>query len=243
MSENFISQLPKRVGKRFAHYLHRIAWHLDGSIHAPYTIQPIEEVFEKKYGHKKSFLAKNAIDAEGKPIPWFSYPAVEYLKSLDLSSYSVFEWGGGNSSLFFAGMSKEVVTVESDPDWFKIINGNRGENQRLFLVDLENYVEYPKSLNQKFELVLIDGKKRAECARVGVQLVAERGFIILDNSDWYPDTCAFIRSNGFEQIDFCGFGPIATFTTTTSFFIKRPFLSFPKKTPIRPLGGINNLCD
>ena len=44
--------------------------------------------------------------------------------------------------------------------------------------------------------------------------------LILDNSDWYPNSVAFLQENlRWIQIDFHGFGPIDNYTWTTSIFV------------------------
>lgn len=44
--------------------------------------------------------------------------------------------------------------------------------------------------------------------------------LILDNSDWYPSTIKYLQKNlNWVQIDFHGFGPINSYTWTTSIFV------------------------
>ena len=44
--------------------------------------------------------------------------------------------------------------------------------------------------------------------------------IVLDNSDWFPETTEVLRSSlKWIQIDFHGFGPINGYTWTTTIFI------------------------
>ena len=39
------------------------------------------------------------VNENNEPIPWFTYPSIQYLDQLDLSEKTIFEWGSGNSSL------------------------------------------------------------------------------------------------------------------------------------------------
>ena len=44
--------------------------------------------------------------------------------------------------------------------------------------------------------------------------------LVLDNSDWYPNTVRFLQEKlGWMQIDFHGYGPINNYTWTTSIFV------------------------
>jgi hypothetical protein len=54
-------------------------------------------------------------------LPWLSFPAIDLLKSTLKRSDTVFEFGGGGSTLFFVDRVAEVVTVEHDADWSKAL--------------------------------------------------------------------------------------------------------------------------
>ena len=51
------------------------------------------------YGYFESIKVKLPVDKIGGPLPWYTYPAIEYIKQLDLTNKVVFEWGCGNSSV------------------------------------------------------------------------------------------------------------------------------------------------
>lgn len=54
------------------------------------------------YGQLRTIREKRCIDKLGNPIPWYTYPAIEYLKTIDFSRKLVFEYGGGSSTLWWA---------------------------------------------------------------------------------------------------------------------------------------------
>ncbi len=54
--------------------------------------------------------------------PWISFKAIDFLKSNLNKNSLVFEYGGGGSTLFFAGRSKNVTTVEHNKEWFTILD-------------------------------------------------------------------------------------------------------------------------
>ncbi len=55
------------------------------------------DIIENQYGHKLTRAKGIPVNNNAKPLPWFTYPAIEYLNQLDLSSCAIFEWGCGNS--------------------------------------------------------------------------------------------------------------------------------------------------
>ncbi len=61
------------------------------------------------------------IDAAGDPIPWYTYPASEYLKQLDFSDKRVLEYGSGYSTIFWSRRAKHVVSIEDSPGWYEKI--------------------------------------------------------------------------------------------------------------------------
>lgn len=52
---------------------------------------------------------------------WITFPALNYLERYLDPSFRVFEFGGGGSTLFFCKRVAEVVTVEDNTEWFKIL--------------------------------------------------------------------------------------------------------------------------
>ena len=61
------------------------------------------------YGHLRSVRAASPVDAAGKPIPWYTYPAIDFLRQLDLSERTVFDiHGSGKSTLFWAARAARV---------------------------------------------------------------------------------------------------------------------------------------
>lgn len=201
-----------------------------------------------QYGQLESIEKWDSIDAQGNEIPWYTYPAIEYLNNLDFSKKTVFEYGSGNSSIYWAKKSKKVVSIESDKEWFSKVNDKKLSNQEIILVEESSLYESSiEVLNQKFDLIIIDGKRRIKCGEMiyeYLNITSEEGcMIILDNSDWYKDLAKYLKEKfNFIQIDFHGFGPINNYTWTTSIFLSRNFNFKPKKQiqPLSSVGAIKN---
>lgn len=199
----------------------------------------ILKILDEGWGHKLSFDERKPIDANGSPLPWFTYPAIEYLRQLDLSKFKILEWGIGNSTLFFAPRCSEIYSIEHNDDWYNAISNSMPSNAKAFLTSTDsNYSNKPLSFQVKFDLIIVDGINRKECLEVAVNILKNSGFIIFDNSDRNPDLCQILRNDDFIQIDFHGFGPINVYTWTTSFFFKRNAKIFPKQEqPLISIGG------
>lgn len=183
-------------------------------------------------GHLNSAKTSSSVDYKNNPLPWYTYPAIEYLIQFEFKDKRVFEYGCGNSSLFWASRAQSVTSVESDKEWFEIVETKQLKNQELlFRTTQAEYVQAIEEKNEDYDAIIIDGKWRYYCAVNAVDKLKDDGFIILDNSDWYPNTAKFIRNTGLLQVDFNGLGPINYYTWTTSIFFK-------PKTRLNPIDNI-----
>src|SRR5689334_22755263 len=64
------------------------------------------------------FYLQNQRSSTGEKLPWLTFPAIDYLKKNLKKTDSVFEYGGGGSTLFFLEHASRVTTVEHDLNWF-----------------------------------------------------------------------------------------------------------------------------
>ena len=100
--------------------------------------------------------------------------------------------------------------------------------------------------NEKYDVIVIDGKRRAECAATAVKCLAEGGMIILDDSDRintsleYANAVKTLREANLLQVDFYGFCPMNNYTKTTSVFFSRDF-DFQSLYTVQPINGLGNI--
>lgn len=172
------------------------------------------------YGQWKTIRNREAVDENGSPIPWYTYPAIEYLSHLNLNNFSVFEYGSGNSTLWWASKALNVSSVEDDEKWFnKISNVIEKQFSNVTCYLIKDKEEYIKSANNNNDIFIIDGKYRRECSEY-ISNLTKSVMILLDNSDRHPEILNFLRQSlGWVQVDFHGFGPINDYTWTTSVLI------------------------
>ena len=185
------------------------------------------------HSHWMSFK-HGPLDAKGQPLPWFTYPAISYLLSLDLRDKSVFEFGCGSSTLFWSRICQSVDSAEGNPAWHHYIRARVGSNTKLHFVaekDSESYVEPLLARGKQFDIIVIDGWHRRHCAEVCLPFLADGGIIIHDNTEWYLETRAILLAYDLIQIDFFGFIPASTHTGVTSFYLKRNFSIKPALKP------------
>ena len=194
-------------------------------------------ILEFDYGHERSRKENRPVDANGKPLPWFTYPAIDFLSQFDFENKAIFEYGCGMSTLFWLQSKAIVYGVEDNPNWFsEVVKMSEGKAQ-IQLLEGDDYVQAIRSLNLKFDLIVIDGKNREACLYNSLDYLNGNGILILDNADRHPELCKSVREKGFTEIDFHGFGPINDYTWTTSLFFKKLTLLPKSQQPIIPKGG------
>jgi hypothetical protein len=197
------------------------------------------------YGYLPSIKATVPIDAENRPLPWYTYPAIDFLRQLDFREKTVFEYGSGNSTFFWGTVAKKVVSVENDEAWHARIAPKLTPNCELVLATTpEAYIRSIRNYSRGFDVIVVDGLPnnfgRYKAAREAVRHLNQGGLIILDNSDWLPVSSRFLRDSGLLEVDMTGPGPVNRYMWTTSLFFHRTF-DFPSKTQRRPMPGIGGV--
>jgi FkbM family methyltransferase len=96
-------------------------------------------------GWMESVRTRSPLDKEG-PVPWYTYPAIEFLKGIVDSRWKVLEFGCGHSSLWWAARCAYVCAVEHDSAYSQHI--------RTFLPGHAEVVYRP--VNEPVESVLFE---------------------------------------------------------------------------------------
>jgi len=176
-------------------------------------------------GYFRSCIEERCTDANGNPIPWYTYPAIEYLSALDFSDKDVFEYGSGASSIWWGSRSKSLTTIEHVPEWYERVGMMLPANAVIALaVNREDYVRAVRG--REYDVIIVDGMadtySRLECCIHAIKSLRHGGIIVLDNSDWLPLSCDYLRNAGLLQVDFNGFVPGTERPQRTSIFFAQP---------------------
>lgn len=115
---------------------------------------------------------------------WMKKNEEEFLKKYVNKDSIILEWGSGESTLFFSNICKHIVSIEHDENWFNKIKQKYKNYNNLDLIlktpnidyidgiddgSLEQFLDYikaPCSFNFEYNLILIDGRARVECAKI-----------------------------------------------------------------------------
>jgi hypothetical protein len=176
-------------------------------------------------GWIRSYQNSKPVDKDGNPLPWLSLPLVDFMDERLTKQMDVFEYGAGNSTLYFAPKVNSTTSVEHNKEWFAIVEKMKPANSELILESVENGNAYPEkafTTGKKYDIILIDGRRRVECCEPSAKALKPGGVIIYDDShrDRYDEGMAYLKQQGFKQIDFWGMGPSSIWKKCTTLFYK-----------------------
>lgn len=181
-------------------------------------------------GWVRSIIEQKVIDADGKPVPWYAYPAIDLLTRRQdlLRNLSVFEFGCGYGTQWWAARAKKVTIIEHDKAWYDKMAPCFPQNVRAIYKELVRGGEYCAILKTlapiKFHIIIIDGRDRVNCCHNCISSLAEDGIIIFDNSNLpeYEAGKQYIKDNGFKELQLFGFTAMVPVVENATSFFYRP---------------------
>jgi len=116
--------------------------------------------------------------------PWMSQEEINTIEKYLQPNHIALEWGSGGSTAHFSKLVKEWHSIEHNKEWYNKVLENKPDNVNLHYIGPDHimkqrhgvsskwpmnenfriYADYPKTLNKKFDIVLVDGRARKWCA-------------------------------------------------------------------------------
>jgi hypothetical protein len=155
------------------------------------------------------FSIYDAKDLAKLDLPWWTFGAIDYIDAILRERggrMTAFEYGSGASTLWLARRCQTVHSVEHDPDWAaqtRLLcqqHGNvtiaevpatpasastrcRSKRAGWTTRSFDRYVESIRAYPFDFDLIVIDGRCRAECLPEAKRKLKDGGLIVFDNSN------------------------------------------------------------
>jgi FkbM family methyltransferase len=176
-------------------------------------------------GWLESWRRNVPVAQDGSPLPWYTYSMIDFIEGRIRPDMEVFEYGAGNSTLWWAQRVAHVSAVESDEGWARRLAADLPANVDLRFEPAEapGYAGSAAARARAFDIVVIDGMERNACAAAALPALKEDGVVIWDNSDWadaWADGIDHLVAAGFRRIDLRGLGPLVWRPWTTSVFYR-----------------------
>jgi hypothetical protein len=176
-------------------------------------------------GWFKALESKSPVDKNKKPLPWVTYSFIDFIENRIKKEHTIFEFGSGNSTFYYAERALKVVSVEHDKAWFEKISASKPYNSEMIFCELQKdgaYSKMPASMGVKFDIIIVDGRDRLNCCYQSLVALSQSGIVILDDSERekYRAAIDFFNSNGFKELSFSGISPGLFYRKSTSVFYK-----------------------
>jgi len=179
----------------------------------------------KDIGWINSFKYQMPIDKDSNPLPWVTYGFIDFISDRLNTTMDIFEFGSGNSTLWYASKAKNIISVEHDNVWFEKIKKTMPKNVNIYYEKLlydGEYSKFANALDRKFDIVIVDGRDRVNCMKNAINAIKENGVIVLDDSErkQYREGIDFLLNKDFKKIDFWGISPGLFYRKNTTVFYK-----------------------
>jgi hypothetical protein len=112
--------------------------------------------------------------------PWYTRNFLELLVTWDVSNWKVFEYGSGDSTVWWRKNAKKVYSIETDKIWADKVGS-------IYIDNEYDFISYPMKLvdDELFDCIIIDNDmfSRDSCTEYALQSLKENGVLIIDNWD------------------------------------------------------------
>ena len=191
-----------------------------------------------RQGFLHSAMAARAVDRFGQPLPWYTYPTLEFLRQRTFKTRHILEFGAGQSTHWWSRVAASVTALESNREWLNEIQRWQLPNATLHFADApdsKTCVAHVRQImaahaDKLFDIIVIDGLYRAEMVDIAIPFLSQDGAIICDDSEGYGLVEAFSGTT-FQRVDFYGARAGVVLIGCTSIFFKEGCFLFGNAQP------------
>jgi predicted O-methyltransferase YrrM len=168
-------------------------------------------------------------------LPWFSYGAIDFLERFLRPEMSVFEFGCGGSTLFFAPRCATVRCVEDDAQWAALVRQRLSDAKLGNVTIVEHAFDFRQSASfersqylaevrsGKFDVIVVDGQDedytiRPRCFAAAEEQVNPGGIVVVDDSWRYRQLRTNHRAKRVEVFETVGPARFGVTSTDVYFY-------------------------
>ncbi len=160
------------------------------------------------------------------PLPWMTYPFIRFMEDRLSKKFALFEFGCGNSTLFFASRVGSVTAVEHDRGWYERFRPIVPQNVNLTYKELVSDGEYSRVAlrsSRVYAVIVVDGRDRVHCIKHSLKALKEDGVFVLDDAERkeYAEAVHVLKGKDFRRIDFWGISPGMMDEKCTTIFYRK----------------------
>jgi hypothetical protein len=194
-----------------------------------------------RLGFFRSSFAMRSVDRHGRPLPWYTYACINFLKEQCFAGRNCLEFGAGQSTYWWACVAASVVAIDANEKWFKEVQRSAPPNTAVHFASAPDALTCISSVRKilasyadiRFDIIVIDGLYRAEMIDIAIPLLTQDGAIICDNTDGGYGFFEGFKDKGFQRVDFYGLPPGVVLPGCTSIFFRNKCFLFDNSRPIK----------
>jgi predicted O-methyltransferase YrrM len=141
-----------------------------------------------------------------------NYSVIALLNERLTSEMSVFEYGSGYSTLYFASRVRTVASVEHSEEWRDSLLGELPDNATVMFRERDSDGAYCRAIHDgsdPYDVVVVDGRDRVNSLKQSIDRLSPGGVVLLDDSNRpaYSAAHDHARAAGFRALHFQGLKP------------------------------------
>jgi len=176
-------------------------------------------------GWFETLKSKSSVDKYLSPIPWVTYSFIDFIDERLNKTITVFEYGSGFSTLYYARKTKKVVSVEHNAEWFDKMQKLVPQNVEMIYCAEDTIGTYSKVIHgraEQYDLIIVDANDRANCIKESISKLTSKGVLVLDDSERieYREIFKFLNEYDFKHISFWGISPGCFIRKATTIFYR-----------------------
>ncbi len=118
-------------------------------------------------------------------MPWYTLPALQWLKKQDISSWCVFEYGAGYSTIWWRVNARMNFSVDHTKTWCAVAGYFKDsiycDNKNDYIKSIETPINDINCDEESYDCIVVDGEWRLECAGFAMEYLNKGGYMIIDN--------------------------------------------------------------
>ena len=149
--------------------------------------------------------------------PWMSDQEIDLVKKYLSEDKVMLEWGSGGSTCTFSPLVKEYYSIEHVKEWYEnveeflklqiyrskvfnyLVEPDKPRTIPTKYEEFQTYIEYVDKLNKKYDIVLIDGRARLDCAKYIIPYLNENAVIFIH--DYFHRPQYYKVTDYYTQVD------------------------------------------
>ena len=133
--------------------------------------------------------------------PWMTKGSVKRLEKLLHEDMNLLEYGAGRSTNFYSARVKNVISIETNKEWFNLVKVKANKNVSIHLNSTKEQSYLFEASESSFDIIINDAIHRDLVALQAFRSLKPGGILVIDNAERYiPNTFKVPESIGENSL-------------------------------------------